>query len=90
MKFWEAMKALEEGKTVTPCDYIYPTNKDSLAKDIEATALTYWDEEWEIYEEAVQKLTFAEVVKGLIGFAMAKLPRPFHFIYEMKGRPYYK
>lgn len=66
MKFWEAMRALEEGKkvycTTWKCGYIcksenYQWKVCSLAADI--------DEEWELYEEPEKLLTFSEVVKGL-------------------------
>lgn len=65
MRFWEAMKALEEGEAITPKSHPFPINKESLSKDMECQALTYWNDEWELYEEPEKQLTFAEVVKGL-------------------------
>lgn len=66
MKFWEAMKYVEQGKTVTPSDCEYPINKEILTQDALDTGwATYWDDEWEIYEESEITYSWMEVVQGL-------------------------
>lgn len=69
MKFWEAMKALDEGKRVREKDWgvgAYWSFKSSgsiyaTITDIFVLSST----EWELYEEPEKTLAFAEVVKGL-------------------------
>ncbi len=64
MKFWEAMKALEEGKKIrckewpsNVWDSKYGTNGSHLLSlDV------YSSHEWELYEEPLVTLSFAEVV----------------------------
>lgn len=68
MKFWEAMKALEEGKKVRCAQW--PNNcYDSQSGNnvpYSCYSLSHWSQEsWELYEEPELLLTFAEVVKGL-------------------------
>lgn len=73
MKLCDALKLLEEGKKIRciSWDKKYYWTKDSLDKGEQ-----YWDdcayrifrmtkEEWELYEEPEQMLSFSEVVKGL-------------------------
>lgn len=74
MKFWEAMKALDEGKMVrAECfDEIqalenyhgevgYKEGSDFRSCDI----FSVFNEKWELYEEPEHTFSFAEVVKGL-------------------------
>lgn len=69
MKFWEAMKDLEEGKMVKckhwpeQC-FMHPSQQSQC----EYTGIIAWKDingEWELCEEPEQTLSFAEVVKGL-------------------------
>lgn len=77
MKFWEAMKALDEGKKVrSPSD---PENhyliKVLHQVFVSANGKTYDKshsplgslilQEWELYEEPEKMLTFSKVVEGL-------------------------
>lgn len=66
MKFWEAMRAYEEGKKVRCKEW--PLD-DYLSKDGNSrTGPFFWREvkaDWELFEESEQLLSFAEVVKGL-------------------------
>lgn len=65
MKFWEAMKALEEGKRVRckkwDSRHFWENGNDHVmmarTKDTR--------EEWELYEDSEQTFSFTEVVKGL-------------------------
>lgn len=71
MKFWEAMKALEEGKKV--CLWKLPSYKfDSVKRMILEftnrdgdTVAELFNSGWELFEEPEQLLSFADVVKGL-------------------------
>lgn len=66
MKFWQAMRLLEKGLTITPCSIFLPTNIATLKGSMECSALTYWAEEWEVAEEDTPKTyTFTEVLEGL-------------------------
>lgn len=62
MKFWEAVKALEEGKKVRIKDW--PLDKYIQS---DATVGLFWalGREWELYEEPVQLYSFIDVVKGM-------------------------
>ncbi len=68
MKFWEAMKALEEGKKVRCCLW-----SESLFID-ESMRFELWlldnhepfhDKEWELHEEPVHMISFQDVIKGM-------------------------
>ena len=68
MKFWEAMKALEEGKRVRKKNW----NKQSwIDRNSSHCGQTYEiplppsGDEWELYEEPERTLSFLEVVAGL-------------------------
>lgn len=74
MKFWEACKAMHEGKKIR-CT-LWPNKNQHLSlEDVDGareafqewTVSAYWAEDmnspWEIYEGP--KLSFAEIVKGL-------------------------
>lgn len=77
MKFWQAMKALEEGKMVRSCNdpeghYVFKTidqviliaaekSYDKSTSPLGSMIL----QDWELYEEPEKELTFAEVIKGL-------------------------
>ena len=65
MKFWEALKLVDEGKTVTQTSYFIPVNKTSLNSSLAEDAFSYWEDEWEVYQEPEKLLSFEEVVKGL-------------------------
>lgn len=76
MKFWEAMKALEEGEKVrcsrwNPAAYAEKTRSGGLSfhkadhRCFNIYSCNDFIEEWELYEEPEQTLSFAEVVKGL-------------------------
>lgn len=69
MKFWEAMKALEEGKKVR-CKRWLPGHL--MCKKSDNTSANdrrdFWfciDEEWELYEEPERSLSFMEMVAAL-------------------------
>lgn len=68
MKFWEAMKALEEGKRVrytgwgnSRC-YITHSIHTSLIHQVNVREM---GGEWELYEEPEKTYSFMEVVRGL-------------------------
>ena len=71
MKFWQAMKALEEGKTVKCLDWdeIIPSKEEeSVPLGVCKVSIDWMqliDTKWELYEEPVQLLSFSDVVKGL-------------------------
>lgn len=78
MKFWEAMKALEEGKKVRPRDYpssyyVYVGPRNNLCvhspqgdfDKADCPLNRVYIDEWELYEEPEKTYTFMEVVKGL-------------------------
>jgi hypothetical protein len=79
MKFWEAIKALEEGKKIRrtywpKSEYHYlwsETNRAICETTLPANIarlnlLNSWlSDEWELYQDPVQLCTFAEVIKGL-------------------------
>lgn len=70
MKFWEAMKALEEGKRVRCIGWIglnsFCSKNLTCGEDANRMLLHHgWLLEWELYEKPEQTLSFAEVVKGL-------------------------
>ena len=69
MKFWEAMKLLEEGKKVRqnhwfPHEYIDNWYTQDGEEWLICGSINI-GREWELYEEPKPKLTFANVVKGL-------------------------
>lgn len=69
MKFWEAMKALEEGKKVRMLSWpstSYISNTENTT-GLQGCLLISngWNKIWEIYEEPQKTYTFMEVVKGL-------------------------
>lgn len=61
MKFWEAMKALEEGKLVKRSDWEYPISLQEAIISIYGKDLI---RDWSVYEEN-QFFDFEDVVKGL-------------------------
>jgi hypothetical protein len=72
MKFWEAMKALEEGKKVRCLkwiknEFIFKDPKHGFISDnddIWKGPSGYWIcEEWELYEEPVKTYTFTEAIQ---------------------------
>jgi hypothetical protein len=68
MKFSAAMKLIEEGKSVICPAYGegHIINLKTLDKFMAyKEPFSYWREEWQLYEESVRLLSFAEVVKGL-------------------------
>lgn len=69
MKFWEAMKALEEGSTIRcthPNADNYPFHRSQpIHRWAAIKCLGSLDWEWEIYQEPEKLLSFSEVVKGL-------------------------
>lgn len=74
MKFWEAMKALEEGKKVRCCnwlkhEFIFKELKYgfiSYINDIWKGPSGYWVcNEWEIYEEPIKTYSFMEILPFL-------------------------
>lgn len=68
MKFWEAMKALEEGKTVKKDSWSCGAHihKGCLSPCTQTDVLlSCVGSEWELYEEPEKPISFAEVVKGL-------------------------
>ena len=69
MKFWEAMKALEEGKKVVCKSWSYtpfvsenkwPSRFDSAIADAIKHGAFLW--EWELYEEPQQTYSFIEIL----------------------------
>lgn len=68
MKFSEAIAALEEGKKIR-CkawgDEVWVSNNLDWEGDTDTFLMRCSKEEWEIYEETENMLSFAEVVKGL-------------------------
>lgn len=75
MKFWEALKHIQEGKKVRVKDwnddwYVYksPSGKCIIDEEGKPVHLTYEDSlcvEWELYEEPEKTYTWMEVVEGL-------------------------
>jgi hypothetical protein len=72
MKFWEAMKALQEGKKVRSISWIgrrAHMDKTSFAEDMSGVPANqlqnYLDDELELYKEPQKTHSFSEVVKGL-------------------------
>lgn len=69
MKFWEAMKALEEGNKVRVKEWspgAYWWFKSSSSLDATITDIFILStKEWELYEEPQKTYSFSEVVKGL-------------------------
>lgn len=70
MRFWEALKNYEEGRCIRCSSW--PKDKYiSLKKYDGVSFLDYYDwrycngQDWELYEEPVQLLSWLEVVKGL-------------------------
>jgi hypothetical protein len=70
MKFWEAMRHLEEGKKVTCTDWgkkEYASTHVSLDQGqiTSISLLSSVNAKWELYEEPGWFFTFSEVVAGL-------------------------
>lgn len=69
MKFWEAMKAMEDGKKVTWSGFNNGTYIDKSNIGFLCLGDFYLKDlignEWELYEEPVQMFSFAEVVNGM-------------------------
>lgn len=72
MKFWKAMREMQEnGKKVRCKRWNRPREKDlywQLGDDCRLPTAFEWEdamEEWELYEKPQKTHTFAEVVKGL-------------------------
>lgn len=66
MKFWEAMKALEEGKTVRNINWT--SRLDGSPERIDKTGFnldeTDFDGEWEIYEGVPEMYSFPQIIRG--------------------------
>lgn len=70
MKFWEAMKALEEGEKVRckgcyPTMYIHKDGDNTRDKDPCLYWTRYCHKEWEVFVGPEKSYTFMEAVKGL-------------------------
>lgn len=73
MKFWEAVKAMEEGQAVRckrwakddQWGFSFLTLGQQPWDDCAYRVFRMMQEEWELYEEPVRLLSFMEVVKGL-------------------------
>lgn len=68
MKFWEAMKALEEGKKIRCKTWkkgAYECIETSKLPRCISTLELHTEYEWELYEEPEKTYTFQEVIKGL-------------------------
>ncbi len=80
MKFWEAMRALEEGNSVKPSTWeghikwhlenwngtkIIKTTNGSPGIDFSVYLYQHLSDEWEIYEEPQKTYSFIEIIKGL-------------------------
>lgn len=67
MKFWEAMKALEEGKKVRASNWEKEVwiDKDSDQTGLPMILNLFALHEWELYEEPEKTYSFMEVVQGL-------------------------
>ena len=73
MKFWEAMKALQEGQKVRhnlmePRAYLQILENGELLRyrtESYSPLMAYISAEWELYEEPVHMLSFQAVIKGL-------------------------
>lgn len=72
MKFWEAMKALDEGKMVRAECFCENQALEIFEGEVgykegsgSCNIFSVFNEEWEIYEEPKSCLTFGEVVAGL-------------------------
>jgi hypothetical protein len=69
MRFWEALKALEEGKSVrikewpTTAYWSFKQTGQLWTSIVDLFVLA--SQEWELYQEPKQQLTFAQVVEGL-------------------------
>ena len=63
MKFWEAMKAIEEGKKVRSKDW--PQTQWVAKGDMADTFDRSSVDEWELYEEPEQLFTFMQVLPML-------------------------
>lgn len=66
MKFWEALKNLQEGKKVRNKDWVprcFWSLRDFEYKCGSGFPYHWTEEEWELYEEP--GLTFAKVIEGL-------------------------
>jgi hypothetical protein len=68
MKFWEGMKALDEGKKVRGIEWpvkewISASDESDALPSLHLSSLRQM--EWELYEELEQTLSFVEVLKGL-------------------------
>lgn len=66
MKFWEAMKAIQEGKTVRFTQWAQglTLNRDDWMVG-QFDEREFDSDDWEVYEEPKPTLSFMEVVKGL-------------------------
>lgn len=65
MKFWEAMKALEEGKKVRGKSWDQDLWADSDSTRIYFTFSSASKEEWEIYAEPEKMYSFMEAIEGM-------------------------
>ncbi len=72
VKFWEAMKALEEGNKVRACAWAHQDwidiggfSRGYPLDDLDFKSCLMDFPNWELYEESQKMLSFAEVVKGL-------------------------
>jgi hypothetical protein len=67
MKFWEAMKAMEEGKKVRCTCWAKDSYVDqgSLTQGEVFSIGLLMNEKWELYEETLTFLSFAQVMQGL-------------------------
>lgn len=72
MKFWEAMKAIEEGKKVRLIDRSVDSSiysEDNISYALAECSARWIDilihYEWELYEKPQKTYTFMEVIRGL-------------------------
>lgn len=68
MKFWEAMREMQENGKNVRCKRWDPQYEWHLGDDINLPDGCDWEDvlyEWEIYEEPEKTYSFEEVVKGL-------------------------
>lgn len=71
MKFWEAMKALEEGKRVRMCQwpkesYIHINITNYIENEkYDDCSINFTSGEWELYVEPVKTYTFQEIIPFL-------------------------
>ncbi len=70
MEFWQAMKSLQEGKSVRckdwfPNSHAYLTPLGVVLFGIEGRLDIYIHYDWELYEQPIETYTFMEILPGL-------------------------